>query len=315
MNQANDVASWIQPKLDVLIDILNNENLGELSNDEIHDLIGEVDNVEVDIQPYHSTFGFAKNLANKLIENMVDEIEQGGDDTEDIKSDLELVRSKQQEIDALWEELQSDIPKSKERLDQALKVIDFKEKSSEFFNKIKDMSNIISITSVEDITDDDMKDWQIKLNSLEQGEYFSLIKLHDVIQENLKENYGALSEKESKNLEGLLREVSNAIGALKKLMNNKIDEIESYRSTQIANAYMNRVSDLQRWIEDSISTFADSKPRHGIMVGNSEELNKNNFGKLNLVLEQFTEELPYRIDQLEGIRHILNQNLINHGTI
>ena len=51
------------------------------------------------------------------------------------------------------------------------------------------------------------------------------------------------------------------------------------------------------------------------MVGNSEELNKNNFGKLNLVLEQFTEELPYRIDQLEGIRHILNQNLINHGTI
>ena len=60
---------------------------------------------------------------------------------------------------------------------------------------------------------------QIKLNNLEQAELFSLIKLHDLVQENLKENYGALSDKESRELEDLLRKVANAIGALKKLMN------------------------------------------------------------------------------------------------
>ncbi|CAG8534567.1 11296_t:CDS:2 [Funneliformis caledonium] len=302
INQANDVASWIQPKLDVLGGILNDETLGELSNDKIHDLIGEVDDVEAALQAYHSAFGFAKSLANKLIEDMINEIEQGGDDIEDVKADLELVRAKQQEIDALWDGLQSDVHKTRDRLDQALKVVDFKEKANEFLDKVNDMSSIISSTSVEDVTSADMKDWQIKLNSLEQGELFSLVKLHDVVQGNLKENYGALSDKESKGLEGLLREVANSIGDLKKVMNNKIDEVEAYQSSQIANAYMNRVSDLQRWIENSMATFADAKPRHGIMVGNSYELNKNNFDELGSIFEQFTHELPDRVDQLESIR-------------
>ena len=39
INQADDVASWIQPKSDVLRSILNDETLGELSKDKIHDLI------------------------------------------------------------------------------------------------------------------------------------------------------------------------------------------------------------------------------------------------------------------------------------
>src|SRR5207248_7970077 len=97
--------------------------------------------------------------------------------------------------------------------------------------------------------------WQIKLDNLEQAELSSLIKLHDLVQENLKENHGALSNKELKELEDLLRKVTNSIGDLKKLMNSKIDEAKAYQSSQIANAYMNRVSDLQKWIDDSIATF------------------------------------------------------------
>jgi hypothetical protein len=307
INQADDVALWIQPKLDTLKGILNDETLGELSKDEIHDLIGEVDSIEAARQAYQSAFSFAKSLANKLIEEMTDEIEQGGDDTEDVKADLELVQAKQKEIDTLWGELQSDVPKAKNRLDQALQVVDFKEKANEVLNKINDISNIMSDTPVEDVTNADIKDWQIKLNNLEQAELFSLIKHHDLVQENLKENYGALSDKESRELEDHLRKVANAIGSLKKLMNNKIDEVEAYQSSQIANAYMNRVNDLQRWIDDSIATFADSKPKHGIMVGNSDELNKNNFNELTSVYETFIKELPDRVDQLESIRAEFNE--------
>ncbi|UZO26371.1 uncharacterized protein OCT59_018602 [Rhizophagus irregularis] len=313
INQADDVASWIQPKLNVLRDILNNETLGKLSKDEIHDLIGEVDGIEAARQAYHSAFSFAKSLANKLIEEMTNEIEQGGDDTEDIKADLETVKAKQETIDALWEELQSDVPKAKNRLDQALQVVDFKEKADEVFNKVNDLSSIMSNTPVEEITNADMKDWQIKLNNLEQAELFSLIKLHDLVQENLKENYGAFNDKESKELENLLREIVNSIGSLKKLMNNKIDDVEAYQSSQIANAYMSRASDLQRWIDDYIATFAVVKPKHGIMVGNSKELNKNNFGELTSVYEQFTKELPDRVDQLESIRAEFNEISLKEG--
>ncbi|GBB87895.1 hypothetical protein RclHR1_01440010 [Rhizophagus clarus] len=313
MNQADDVASWIQPKLDVLRDILNNETLGKLSKDEIHNLIGEVDGIEAARQAYHSAFNFAKSLANKLIEEMTNEIEQGGDDTEDIKADLETVKAKQEAIDALWEELQSDVPKAKNRLDQALQVVDFKEKADEVLNKINDLSNIMSNSPVEETTNSDIKDWQIKLNNLEQAELFSLIKLHDLVQENLKENYDAFSDKESKELENLLREIINAIGSLKKLMNNKIDDVEAYQSSQIANAYMDRASDLQRWIDDSIAIFADAKPKHGIMVGNSKELNKNNLGELTSIYEQFTKELPDRVDQLESIRAEFGEISLKEG--
>src|ERR1043165_2074139 len=105
---------------------------------------------------------------------MIDEIEQGGDDTEDVKADLELVQAKQKEIDTLWGELQSGVPKAKDRLDQALQVVDFKEKANEVLNKVSDISNIMSSTPVEDVTNADIKDWQIKLNNLEQAELFSL---------------------------------------------------------------------------------------------------------------------------------------------
>src|SRR5207247_475676 len=102
-------------------------------------------------------------------------------------------------------ELQDNILKTKQQLDQALQVVDFKEKIKETFSKIENLSNTISSLLVEEVTKDDIKDWQIKLNGLEQTELFSLIKLHDNVQENLSTNVGAITEKESVVLEDLLR--------------------------------------------------------------------------------------------------------------
>jgi len=51
--------------------------------------------------------------------------------------------------------LQPDLPKTKDRFNQVLEVIDFKENPVSFFNKVKEISNSISNTPVEDI------DWQI----------------------------------------------------------------------------------------------------------------------------------------------------------
>src|SRR6185436_16640465 len=106
---------------------------------------------------------------------------------------------------------QASVPNAKQRIDQALQVKDFKEKAKEVLSKINDLSNIINETPVEDVSDVDMKDWEIKLNSLEQTELFSLIKLYDLVRENLQVNIGALSEKEAKEMEGILQQIVNAI--------------------------------------------------------------------------------------------------------
>ncbi|CAG8461490.1 17795_t:CDS:2 [Acaulospora morrowiae] len=306
MHQANDVAAWIQPRLDTLNNIIEDRTLGDLSEDRLHELIGEVEAIEAARQAYHSAFDFAKNLSNKLIEEMTEEAKKDEDDVDDVKADLEHVLSRSREIDDLWNKLQADVPNAKQRINQALQVVDFKEKANEIFKKINDLSNLMSNTPVEDISDADMKDWQIKSNSLEQMELFSLIKLHDVVQGNLKENFGALSDKESPELEGILSQVASAIESLKQEMAKKIDEAESYRSAQISKAFINRAMDLQQWIDSSMSNFQNAKQNHGIMVENSSELNNKNFNDLKETLEIFAHQFPNRNDQLESIRSEFN---------
>ncbi|CAG8452989.1 7218_t:CDS:2, partial [Scutellospora calospora] len=307
MNQAKDVENWIQPKSDILNGILNDETLGESTEDRLRDLIGEVDGVEAARQAYNSAFDFAKNLADKLIEDMTYEIQRGGEeDIEDIKSDLELVRSRAQEINELWVELQDNVPKSRQRLEQALQIVEFKEKAKDVLSRVDDLSNAVKNSSIESVSNTEMKDWQIKLNSLEQTEFFDLIKLHDLVQENLKDNYGILSDKESNEIEEILGNVSDAITSLKQLMGDKIEEIEVYKSAQIAGAYMNRANDLQKWIEDSIAAFENAKPTFGIMRENDSELNTKNFQDLVAVLEEYQNQFPHRNEQIESIRAEFN---------
>ncbi|CAG8753954.1 16248_t:CDS:2, partial [Cetraspora pellucida] len=197
MNRTKEIEDWIQPKSDILNNILSDDTLGESTEDRLRELIGEVDGVEAARQAYNSAFDFAKNLADKLIEEMTYEIQRGDEDVEDVKADLELVRSRAQEIDALWAELQDNVPKCKQRLEQALQVVEFKEKAKEILSKVNELSDVITNSLVESVSNNEMKDWQIKLNSLEQAEFFDLIKLHDLVQENLKDNFGILSDKES----------------------------------------------------------------------------------------------------------------------
>ncbi|CAG8440141.1 12117_t:CDS:2 [Acaulospora colombiana] len=307
MNQADKVAAWIQPRMDMLKSILEDDTLGDLSEDRLREkLISEVEAVEAARQSFHNTFDFAKNLSNKLIEDMTEEVKKGGDDIDDIKADLEQVLSRSREIDDLWNELQVNVPNAKQRIDQALQVVDFKGKVKGVFEKIEDLSNTISNKPVEDISDADMKDWKIKLNSLEQTDLFTLIKLHDVVQGNLRENFSAFSDKESKKLEELLSQVANAIGALKQSMSKRIDEVEAYRSAEISKAFMNRVMDLQRWIDSSILSFQNAKQNHGIMVENSSDLNTKNFHNLKETFEIFNSQLPDRRDELESIRSEFN---------
>ncbi|CAG8546344.1 4252_t:CDS:2, partial [Ambispora leptoticha] len=300
LHQAADIAAWIQPKLNIVQNVANDQNLGEQTEDHLRELIGEVDGIDAAHTAYHSAFEFAKSLATSMIEEMTLEVEQGGDDIEDIKNDLESVRKKQEEIDQLWDALSSTVQAAKQILDQGLEVVEFKQKVDETLAKINDLSNAMLNTPPEQISPQ-LKDWQIKLNSLEQNDLFSLIKLFDNVQENLKENPSAISDKESKVLEDKLRGVNDAISALKKLLNQKIDEAEAYRSSQIANAYMDRARDLQQWINDSVAKFKDTL-KHGIMVGNLEEQNKNNWNILNSVFEEFKNQVQERFDQLESIR-------------
>ncbi|CAG8625265.1 21112_t:CDS:2, partial [Dentiscutata erythropus] len=302
MNQAKDVEAWIQPKSDILHSILNDDTLGESTEGRLRELIGEVDSVEAARQAYNSAFDFAKNLADKLIEEMTYEIQRGGEDVEDIKADLELVSSRAQEIDALWVELQDNVLKSKQRLEQALQVVEFKEKAKGILSKIDDLSSVITNSLVESVSDTEMKDWQGRLNSLEQAELFDLIKLHDLARENLKDNFGILSDKETKEIEAILSNVINSINSLKKLMGEKTEEIEIYKSAQIAGAYINRANDLQKWIDDFIAVFANAKPTYGIMGGDDNELNTKYFHELVAVLDNFQNQLPYRNEQIESIR-------------
>ncbi|CAG8474256.1 9863_t:CDS:2 [Ambispora gerdemannii] len=311
LHQADDIAAWIQPKLDIVQNVANDQNLGEQTEDHLRELIGEVDGVDAARTAYHSAFEFAKSLATSMIEEMALEVEQGGDDVEDIKNDLALVRKKQEEIDQLWDALGSTVPVAKQILDQGLQVVEFKQKADETFAKINELSNVILNTPPEQISPH-LKDWQIELNSLEQNDLFSLIKIFDNVQENLKENPSAISDKESKILEDRLQEVNDAISALKKLLSQKIDEAEAYRSSQIASAYMDRARDLQQWINDSVAKFQDSL-RYGIMVGNLEEQNKNNWGILSSVFEEFKGEVPERFLQLESIRAEFNDIASQEG--
>lgn len=300
VNYVGCITSWIQPKLDILKGNLNEDDLEELSKDNVYDLIEEFDAVEV---ACNNVFGFAKILANKLIGKVINEVEQDCDDNEDIKADLELVHVKQRETDSLWEGLH----KVKSDLKQTLQAIDFKEKVNEVLNDVNDISNKISNALVKDITYDDMEDWRIKLNHFEQGEFFSLTKL---IQKNLKkENFCAFNDRKSKELEGLLKKVDGVIENLKRLMNDKINEADAYRLSRI-DIYVNDVNDLQSWIDDSIKIFADAKPKHGIMVGDSKALDKSSFNELTLLYEQFTKELPNRIDQLESTREKFDDILL-----
>jgi hypothetical protein len=279
------VASWIQPKVDVLKGILN-EDLKKLLKDNIYGLIDEFDGVGVACK---NAFDFAKILADKLIEEMIDEIEQDCDDNEDIKADLELVRVKQRDTDSLWEGLL----KIKYDLKQALQAIDFKEKANEVLNDINDISIIVSTSLIQDITYNDMEDWRIKLNHFEQEE-----------QKNLKENYCTFSDRKSE-LENLLKKVGDVIENLKRLMNDRINEADVYLSSLI-DTYVNDVNDLQNWIHDSTKMFADAKSKHGIMVGDSKTLDKNNFNELTSLYEQFKKELPSRVDQFKKIKVIFN---------
>ncbi|CAB5357673.1 unnamed protein product [Rhizophagus irregularis] len=296
VNYVDCITSWIQPKLDILKGNLNEVDLEELSKANIYDLIEEFEAVEV---ASNNAFGFAKTLANKLIGEVINEIEQDCDDNVDIKADLELIHVKQRETNSLWEGLH----KVKSDLEQTLQAIDFKKNVNEVLNDVNDISNKISNALVKDVTYNDMENWRIKLNHFEQGELFSLTKL---IQKNLnKENFCAFNDRKSKELEGLLKKVDGVIENLKRLMNNKINEADAYRLSRI-DIYVSDVNDLQGWIDDSIKIFADAKPKHGILVGDSKALDKNSFSELTLLYEQFTKELPNRIDQLESTREKFN---------
>ncbi|CAG8574432.1 112_t:CDS:2, partial [Racocetra fulgida] len=302
MNKAKEVEAWIQPKSDILNSILNDDTLGESTEDRLRELIGKVDGVEAARQSYNSAFDLAKNLADNLIKEMTNEIQRGDEDVEDVKADLELVRSRVQEIDALWADLQDNVPKCKQILEQALQVVEFKEKAKEILSEVNELSDIITNSLVESVSNNEMKDWQTKVNSLEQEELFELIKLHELIQDNLKDNSGILSDIESKKIKDILKTVTDAIESLKLLRDNKIEEIEVYKSAQISGAYMNRANDLQKWIDDSISAFENAKPTYGIMIGDDSELNTKNFHDLIAVFENFQNQFPNRNEQLKNIR-------------
>lgn len=306
LNQADNVASWIQPKLNTLEGILNNKNLGDLSENQLNELMGEIDGIEAAQQSYHSTFEFAKNLADKLIEDMMNET-KGDEADSDVKADLERVLSRSREIDELWGNLQSDVPNAKQRINQALQVVDFKEKSKEVFSKIDELSNIITGTPIESISDTDIKDWQVKLNSLEQAGLFSLAKLHDLVIENLEKNFGAISEKETEEIKGIMHQTLQAIGFIKQVFDKKIDEVDAYRSAQISKAFIDNTSDLQQWINDTILNFQDAKQNHSIMVADSSDLNTKNLHDLVGVFESFNVQFPDRVNQLERIRSEFNE--------
>ncbi|CAJ0892916.1 11188_t:CDS:2, partial [Entrophospora sp. SA101] len=240
LNQAKDIIDWVNPHLEFLGKILKDDTLGELNEDKLHDLLEEVNKVESGKQAYTDVYELAKNLAT--------------------------VQLKKAEIDDLWQELQEAIPKTKQQLDQALQIVDFKEKIKETISKVENLSDIISSSLVDQVTKDNINDWQTELNDLEQTELSSLVKLHDNIQESLSTNDGAMNKKERAILENLLKSVEDKINDLKKLMDDKIDEVEAHRSAEITGAYLTRVNDLQSWIKGQFEDFLSGKSQHGIMV-------------------------------------------------
>ncbi|CAH1758273.1 9978_t:CDS:2 [Entrophospora sp. SA101] len=283
LNQANDIIDWVNPHLEVLGEILNDCTLGEFSEDKLHDLLMEVNKIESEQQAYT-----------------------------DIDIGLEVIQFKKAKVDDLWQELQDSIPKTKQQLDQALQVADFKEKIRETLFKIENLSNIISSSLVDEVTKDNIKDWQIELNGLEQTELFSLIKLHDNVQESLSMNTGPITEKESAVLENLLRNVANKISDLKKQMNKKIDEVESRNSAQIT-AYLTKVNDLQSWIEQQFEIFVNGKSQHGVMVETSEQTNKENLENLSIIFSNFQKQLSEKFEQFNSIIEEFNNITSQEG--
>ncbi|CAH1756377.1 8969_t:CDS:2 [Entrophospora sp. SA101] len=303
LKQAKGIIDWVNPHLKVLDDILKDDTLGELSEDKLHDLLEEVNFVESEQKAYTDFYEQVKNLANDLVNQMNKEIAANNNNNSDGDIDLgiEALNSKEVEIDALWQELQDTIPKTKQQLDQALQVVDFKERIKENFSKVDNLSDIISSSLVDEVSKDDIKDWQIELNGLEQTELFSLIKLHDNVKESLSTNLGAITKKESVVLEDLLRNVADKINNLKKLMNNKIDEVEAHISAQITGEYLARVNDLQSWIERQFEDFINGQSQHGIMVETSEQTNKENLENLSIVFDNFQKKLPEKFEQFNSI--------------
>ncbi|CAJ0833263.1 11844_t:CDS:2 [Entrophospora sp. SA101] len=162
------------------------------------------------------------------------------------------------------------------------------------------------------VVKDNIKDWQIELNGLEQTELFSLIKLHDNVQESLSMNTGPITEKESAVLENLLRNVANKISDLKKQMNKKIDEVESRNSAQIT-AYLTKVNDLQSWIEQQFEIFVNGKSQHGVMVETSEQTNKENLENLSIIFSNFQKQLSEKFEQFNSIIEEFNNITSQEG--
>nr|CAG8447295.1 7339_t:CDS:2 [Entrophospora candida] len=315
LKQAKGIIDWVNPHLKVLDDILKDDTLGELSEDKLHDLLEEVNFVESEQKAYTDFYEQVKNLANDLVNQMNKEIAANNNNNSDGDIDLgiEALNSKEVEIDDLWQELQDTIPKTKQQLDQALQVVDFKERIKENFSKVDNLSDIISSSLVDEVSKDDIKDWQTELNGLEQTELFSLIKLHDNVKESLSTNLGAITKKESVVLEDLLRNVADKINNLKKLMNNKIDEVEAHISAQITGEYLARVNDLQSWIERQFEDFINGQSQHGIMVETSEQTNKENLENLSIIFDNFQKKLPEKFEQFNSIIEEFNNITSQEG--
>ncbi|CAH1758316.1 9901_t:CDS:10 [Entrophospora sp. SA101] len=280
LNQAKDIIDWVNPHLEFLGKILKDDTLGELNEDKLHDLLEEVNKVESGKQAYTDVYELAKNLAT--------------------------VQLKKAEIDDLWQELQEAIPKTKQQLDQALQIVDFKEKIKETISKVENLSDIISSSLVDQVTKDNINDWQTELNDLEQTELSSLVKLHDNIQESLSTNDGAMNKKERAILENLLKSVEDKINDLKKLMDDKIDEVEAHRSAEITGAYLTRVNDLQSWIKGQFEDFLSGKSQHGIMVETSEQTNKENLENLSIIFNNFQKQFPEKFELFNSITEEYN---------
>ncbi|CAG8480623.1 2868_t:CDS:2 [Paraglomus occultum] len=301
MNQATEITSWIEPRLQTLLGIANDDTLGEQTEKRLRELISEVDRIETARQGYR-TFELTKDLSVGLAQEMTP-LEREGDDGEVdiVKADVEAITARQKELDDLWEALKNAVPEARQVLEQALLFVDVKEKANDLLQKIADLGKEIENTNVRDMDHSTTRDWHIKIKDIEEIEFFRLVRLYTNVIESLREKPTKITDKESSVLKNKLDQISEAILGIKKLIGKKSDDFEAYQSAQIANAHKARIDDLQRWIEQTITNFADAT-QYGLMVGKNEDQNNNNFQSLSLLFEQFTNELPERMNELESIK-------------
>ncbi|CAG8528542.1 7940_t:CDS:2 [Paraglomus brasilianum] len=265
MNQATEITSWIEPRLQTLLSIANDDTLGEQTEKRLRELISEVDRIETARQGYQA------------------------------------VTARQKELDDLWEALKNAVPEARQVLEQALLFVDVKEKANEILKKIADLGKVIENTDVKDMDHATTRDWHIKIKDIEEIEFFRLVRLYTNVIESLREKPTKITDKESSVLKSKLDQISEAILGIKKLIGKKSDDFEAYQSSQVAYAHKVRIDDLQRWIEQTITNFADAT-QYGLMVGKNEDQNNNNFQSLSLLFEEFTNELPERMNELESIK-------------